>query len=336
MTSIAILSRREILKSVGLAAISAPWTMTHAAGSIAGGKPITLVVSYAAGGGADLMARLIAPRFSAELGQSVVIENRPGESGQIAALEVSKAAPDGTRLLLDASSFAVNPSLFPQLPYNSDTAFVPLAVLAQYPNILVCTPDFEAKKVQDVIRMAKLKPKGISYASSGNGSAQHLAGALFEELTGTDMNHVPYRGGSLAMNDVIDGKIPLFFANLASSMEQIQSGRLRPLAVTSRRRSSILPNVPTMQEAGVVGYEVLEWNPVLAPAGIDNNTKSVLSAALRKAITAPEVLARIRSLGGEPFPDSFGGLDGLIPAFIKSQQSMWARVIRERKITIGK
>lgn len=336
MSPITTITRRKILKSAGAAAIATPWTMAHATGAIAGGKPITLVVSYAAGGGADLMARLIAPRFSVELGQSVVVENRPGESGQIAARYVAQSPPDGTQLLLDASSFAVNPSLFPKLPYDSETAFTPLAVLAQFPNVLVCTPDFEAKKVQDIIRMAKSSPGKISYASSGNGSAQHLAGALFEDHAAIDMNHVPYGGGTLAMNNVMEGKVPLFFANLASSLEKIQSGRLRALAVTSRRRSSILPGVPTMEEAGVPGYEVLEWNPVLAPAGIDPKVKATLVAALRKAVTSPEVLSRIRALGGEPFPDNFGGLDGLAYGFIKGQKIKWARIIRERKITTDK
>jgi len=323
---------RRLLLQASAAAVAAPWTLARAAGQVANGKPVTLVVSYAAGGGADLMARLIAPRLAEALGQSVVVDNKPGASGQIAASLVARAVPDGSQLLLDASSFAVNPALFPKLPYDSDQAFTPLAVLALFPNVLVCTPGFEAKSVKDLVRMAKATPGQISYASSGNGSAQHLAGALFEDRAGVSMVHVPYRGGGPAMNDVMAGQVPLFFANVASSLGQIQSGRLRPLAVTSRRRARALMEIPTMEEAGVPAYEVLEWNPVLAPAGMDPKVKAVLVAALRKAMADPEVLGRIRALSGEAFPD---GPEGLVPAFLKAQQAQWARVVRDRKITVG-
>lgn len=324
-------SRRQVLQAAA-ATVAAPWTLARAAGQISNGKTITLVVSYAAGGGADLMARLIAPKLAEALGQTVVVDNKPGASGQIAAGQVARAVPDGTQLLLDASSFAVNPALFPKLPYDSEKAFTPLAVLAVFPNVLVCTPGFEAKNVKDLIRMARAKPGHISYASSGNGSAQHLAGALFEDRAGVSLVHVPYRGGGPAMNDVMAGQVPLFFANVASSLGQIQSGRLRPLAVTSRRRTRALPDIPTMEEAGVSAYEVLEWNPVLAPAGMDPSVKTTLVAALRKAMADPEVLGRIRALSGEVFPD---GPDGLVPAFLKAQQAQWGRVVRDRKITAG-
>ena len=323
-------SRRLLLK--GAAALAAgSYASAHAA-QIANGRPITIVVSYAAGGGADLMARMIAPRLADILGQTVLVDNKPGASGQIAAGQVARAAPDGTQLLLDASSFAVNPALFPKLPYDSEKAFTPLAVLALFPNVLVCTPGFEAKNVRDLIKLAKARPGQISYASSGNGSAQHLAGALFEDRAGVKLVHVPYRGGGPAMNDVMGGQVPLFFANVASSLGQIQAGRLRPMAVTSRRRARALPDIMTMEEAGVPAYEVLEWNPVLGPAGMEPALKSTLMAAIRKAVADPEVLGRIRALSGEVFPD---GPDGLVQAFIKAQQSQWARVVRDRKITAG-
>lgn len=325
------LLRRKILQATA-ASVAIPWSLARASGQIAGGKTITLVVAYPAGGGADLMARLIAPRLAEALGQTVVVDNKPGASGQIAAAQIARATPDGTQLLLDASSFAVNPALFPKLPYDSDKAFTPLAVLALFPNVLVCTPGFEAKNVKELVKMAKAKPGGISYASSGNGSAQHLAGALFEDRAGVSLVHIPYRGGGPAMNDVMAGQVPLFFANVASSLGQIQSGRLRPLAVTSRRRARALPDIPTMEEAGVPAYEVLEWNPILAPAGISAATKATLIAAVRKAMADPEVLGRVRTLSGEVFPD---GPDGLVPAFLKAQQVQWARVVRERKITVG-
>jgi tripartite-type tricarboxylate transporter receptor subunit TctC len=274
------------------------------------------------------MARLIAPRLAETLGQPVVVDNKPGASGTIAAAQVARATPDGAMLLLDASSFAVNPALFDKLPYDTASGFAPLAVLALFPNVLVCTAGFEAKSVADVQRLARAKPGTLAYASSGNGSAQHLAGALFEGMAKVDMLHIPYRGGGPALNDVIGGQVPLFFANVASSLGHIQSGRLRALAVTSKLRSRVLPDVPSMEEAGLKGYQVLEWNPVLAPAGVPAPVREKLSAALRKAMSDPEVLARVRALGGE----AFGAGEAEATAFLKAQQTMWGKVVRERRI----
>jgi tripartite-type tricarboxylate transporter receptor subunit TctC len=181
-------------------------------------KPIRLVVTYPPGGGADLMARLIAPKMAEALGQPVVVENKPGASGQIGAGEVARAAPDGYTLMLDAANHAVNPSLYPNLPYDSAKAFQPISLLVQFPNVLVVNPTFPAKDVQELIAMAKAKPGTIAFASSGNGSAQHLAGELFRQKANIDMTHVPYKGGGPALNDVIGGQVPVFFANMASGL----------------------------------------------------------------------------------------------------------------------
>ncbi|MFZ9553867.1 MAG: tripartite tricarboxylate transporter substrate-binding protein, partial [Limnohabitans sp.] len=209
-------------------------------------KPITLIVTYPPGGGADSMARLIAPKMAEALGQSVVVENRPGASGQIGAAVVAKAAADGYTLMLDASSFAVNPALYPRLPYDSLKAFKPIGVVALFPNVVLVNSALAPQNVADLITMAKKGKDSVSYASSGNGSAQHLAGALFESATGVDMVHIPYKGGGPALNDVIGGQVPLFFGNLASTLQHVQSGRLRALAVTSAKRSPILPAVPSL------------------------------------------------------------------------------------------
>ena len=259
----------------------------------------------------------------------MVVENKPGASGTIAAAQVARATPDGTTLLLDASSFAVNPALFDKLPYDTATAFAPLGVLALFPNVLVCTPSFEAKSLADVLRLARAQPGKLAYASSGNGSAQHLAGALFEALARVDLTHVPYRGGGPALNDVMGGQVPLFFANVASSLGHIQSGRLRPLAVTSRLRSRVLPELPSLDEAGLKGYEVLEWNAVLAPVGVSAPVKAKLAAAIRKAMADPEVLGRVRALGGELFE----GGEAQAQTFLQAQQAQWSRVVRERRIS---
>ena len=318
-------TRRRLL-AAGTALLAAPLGRAFAAGEIAGGKPITLVVSYPAGGGADVMARLVAPRLAEALGQTVIVENKPGASGTLAAAQVARATPDGATLLLDASSFAVNPSLFDKLPYDTATAFAPLAVLALYPNVLVCTASFEAKSVADVLRLARARPGTLAFASSGNGSAQHLAGALFEAMAKVELSHIPYRGGGPALNDVMGGQVPLFFANVASSLGHIQSGRLRALAVTSRLRSRVLPDVPALEEAGLKGYEVLEWNPVLAPAGLPADVRGTLTAALRQAMDDSEVLGRVRALGGDVY-------NGDAAAFLKAQRTLWARVVKERGIT---
>jgi tripartite-type tricarboxylate transporter receptor subunit TctC len=293
-------------------------------------KPVTLVVTYPPGGGADAMARLIAPKLGEALGQNVIVENRPGAGGQIGASFVAKAAADGHTLMLDASSFAVNPSLYPKLPYDSSKAFRAIGVIAQFPNVVLVNAQFPAKSVAELTTLARARKDSISYASSGNGSAQHLAGALFESATKVDMVHVPYKGGGPALNDVIGGQVPLFFGNLASTLQHVQSGKLRALAVTSAKRSSMLPDVPTLAEAGVQGAEIYEWNALFAPTGTPEPVVQKLNAALQKAIDAPDVKARIAQLGGEPqrtTPDA-------AQQFISAQMSLWARVIKDRNITI--
>ncbi|MFC5499884.1 tripartite tricarboxylate transporter substrate binding protein [Caenimonas terrae] len=316
------------LIAFALAAAALAAAVSPAVAEVAGGKPVVLVVSYPVGGGADLMARLIAPRMAEALGQTVLVDNKPGGAGQLAGAYVAKAAPDGATLLLDASSFAVTPALYPRMSYDPTKAFTPIAVLALFPNVLVAYPQFPPADVQGVLAAARAAPGKVAFASSGNGSAQHLAGALFEDIGKVSLLHVPYRGGGPAMTDVMGGQVPLFFANLASSLPQIQNKRLRPMAVTSRTRSPALPNVPTMEEAGLKGYEVYEWNPVLAPAGISADTRRQLVAAVQRAMAAPEVQERIRTLGGEAFT---GGPDAAAK-FLKDQRELWSGIVRERNI----
>lgn len=293
-------------------------------------KPISLVVTYPAGGGADTMARLIAPRLGEALGQPIIVENKPGASGQIGASAVAKAMPDGYTLMLDASSFAVNPSLFAKLPYDSDKAFKPIGVIALFPNVLLVNPGVAATSVKELVALAKVKKDAVSYASSGNGSAQHLAGAMFESAAGVDMLHVPYKGGAPALNDVIGGQVPVFFGNLASTLQHVQAGKLKPLAVTSAKRSPILPTVPTMAEAGVAGYEVYEWNALFAPSGTPDAVVTKLAAALQKTLDSPDVKARIAQLGGEiqtAKPDA-------AQLFVRQQTTLWAKLVKERGISL--
>jgi tripartite-type tricarboxylate transporter receptor subunit TctC len=293
-------------------------------------KPVRMVVTYPPGGGADLMARLVAPKMAEALGQPVVVENKPGASGQIGASEVARAAPDGYTLMLDASSYAVNPSLYAKLPYDTAKAFTPIAVLALYPNMLVVTPSFEAKSVKDLVAIARAKPGSVAFASSGNGSAQHLAGELFKQKAGVEMAHIPYKGGGPALNDVIGGQVPVFFANMASGLAHVKGGKLRALAMTGARRSAALPDTPTMAEAGIAGYEVYEWNAIFAPAGTPGPIVARLADAVAKALRSEDIRERVASLGGEIA--GYGPKDA--DRFVREQTELWAKVVKQGRIQV--
>ncbi len=318
----------SMLIKVLLSTLLATVTMAHA--QEWPNRPITLIVSYPPGGTADLMARTVATPLGKFLGTSVVVENKPGASGQIAAAYVAKASADGYTLMLDASSYSVNPSLFPKLPYDPNKDFKTLAVLAQYPNVLLVNPSFPAKSVKELVALAKAKPNGISYASSGNGSAQHLAGALFEVKAEVEMQHIPYKGGGPALNDVIGGQVPVFFGSVASTKQYVDTGKLNALAVTSKKRASSMPSVPTMAEAGVPGYEVYEWNGIFAPAATPAPILVKVSDAIAKVMQSAEVRDKVLSLGGDPF----GGNAEAADKFVKTQMAEWAKLVKTGKISV--
>ena len=326
------LTRRPVLRAMAMAALAVGAIgMSHdlmAQGAYPS-KPVTVIVTYPPGGGADAMARLIGPKLSEALGQPVIIENRPGASGQIGAAAVAKAAPDGYTLLLDASSFATNPAIYPKLPYDSLKAFRPIGVLALFTNVVLVNPSFPARNIAELTAAASKSKDGIAYASSGNGSAQHLAGALFESVAKVDMVHVPYKGGGPALNDVVGGQVPLFFGNLASTLPHVQTGKLRALAVTSAKRSPILPDVPTLAESGLKGAEIHEWNALFAPANTPEPVVNKLASALQQALDSPEVKARVTQLGGEIQK----GSPEQARKFIEQQINLWSRVIKERGIS---
>ncbi|MEI6769900.1 MAG: tripartite tricarboxylate transporter substrate binding protein [Betaproteobacteria bacterium] len=293
-------------------------------------KPIVLVVTYPPGGTADIMARTIASPLGQVLGTTVVVENKPGASGQIAASFVAKSSPDGYTIMLDASSFSVNPSLYPNLPYQPEKDFKTLGILALYPNVLLVNPSFPVRTVKELVSLAKAKPNSISFASSGNGSAQHLAGVLFANKTKIEMQHVPYKGAGIALNDVMGGQIPVFFGSVGSTIQYIESKKLLALAVTSSKRVPSLPDVATMSEAGVPSYEIYEWNALFAPAGTPKDLLQKLTLALSKVTQRDDFKERVSKLGGEVFQ----GDSEVAERFIKQQMLQWSLLAKEKLISI--
>ena len=314
-----ILKRRSVVLGAASASLAAP--------ALAQGfpsKPIRLVVPYSAGGGADTTARLIAPKLQEALGQTVVIDNKPGAGGAIGDDFVAKASPDGHTLLIGAFAHAVNPSLMAKMPFRTPDDFAPVSLLVTVPELLVVTPSFPAKTVGELVAMAKAQAGKLSYASSGNGSAQHLAAELFKMRTGTDIQHVPYKVGALAVADVAAGHVPFYFGNMSSALPQVRAGRVRALAVTSPQRSPAAPEIPTMAEAGVTGCEISEWNALLAPAGTPMPIRKRLADEIRTALKAPALAQKLKEFGAEP--RGFGPEDS--EAYLKAEYQRFGAAIR--------
>ena len=321
----AITTRRSILLGAASASLAAP--------AVAQGfpsRPVRLVVPYSAGGGADTTARLIAPKLQEALGQTVVIDNKPGAGGTIGDDFVAKSAPDGHTLLIGAFAHAVNPSLMARMPFRTPDDFAPVSLLVTVPELLVVTPSFAAKTVADLVAMAKAEPGKLSYGSSGNGSAQHLAAELFKMRTGTDIQHVPYKGGALAVADVAAGHVPFYFGNMSAALPQVRAGRVRALAVTSPQRSPAAPEIPTMAESGVSGCEISEWNALLAPAGTPPSVIDRLNADLVKILRDDDIKARFADLGAQ----TIGSTPTELAAFLRGEQAKWAEVVRAAGIKI--
>ena len=293
-------------------------------------RQIRLVVPYSPGGGADTTARFIQPKLQDALGVTIVIDNRPGAGGMIGDEVVAKAAPDGGTLLLGAFAHAVNPLIQPKMPFKTPDDFAPVSLLTSVPELLVITPSNPAKTVADLVAMAKAQPGKLFYASSGNGSAQHLAAELFKLRTGTDIGHVPYKGGGLAVGDVAAGHIPFYFGNMSAALPQARAGHVRALAVTSARRSPAAPDVPTMEEAGVKDCVISEWNGILAPAGTPQPLVDRLSAELAKIMRDPEIKAKFADLGA----DTIGSTPAEFAAYMEAERKKWAEVVKAANIRI--
>jgi tripartite-type tricarboxylate transporter receptor subunit TctC len=287
-------------------------------------RPVKIVVSYAPGGSNDVVARVIAPELQKELGQSFVVENRAGASGTIGADMVAKAPPDGYTLFMGAGAHALAPSLFKKLPYDLVKDFAPVSLAATSAYVLVVNPAVPANTLPELIALLKAKPGQLNYASAGKGTPLHLSAELFKSKTGTDIVHVPYGGDTPALNDLLAGNVQLSFMSVASTAPQIRAGKLRALAVTSARRSEALPDLPTLHELGIDGYDVGTWWGLLAPAGTPDAIVDKLNAAMRKAVAQREVKERFAPLGLDPRSDS----PAEFAAFIKTEVARYAAIAK--------
>ncbi|HOB95947.1 MAG TPA: tripartite tricarboxylate transporter substrate binding protein [Aquabacterium sp.] len=324
-------TRRQLLQtSLALTAALAPGLAAAQAGWPS--KPIRFVVPFAAAGTTDILARSLAPELQKALGQPVVVENKPGAGGNTASADVAKAPPDGyTMLMGTVGTHAINAALYPKLPYDPVKDFTPVTLMAGVPNVLVLNPAFAQKHsintVADFIRAAKANPGKFNMASSGNGTSIHLSGELFKSMAGVFMLHFPYRGSGPALIDLMGGSMDLMFDNLPSALPHIKSGKLKALAVTSARRSDVLPDLPTIEEAGgpaLKGFEASSWFGVVVPAGTPAEIVNRLQAESAKAIASPALKERLASQGA--IPSGMSSAD--FAKFIAAESAKWAKVVK--------
>ena len=323
------MQRRNLFAFIAVALLSALPGIAHAQAWPS--KPITYVVPFPAGGTTDVLARLIGQKLGPALGTTIVVENKPGAGGNVGSEFVARAAPDGYTILGGTiSSHSINVSLYPKLPYDPVTSFQPITLIGTNPNILVVNASSPYKSVQDITAALKAKPGSLSYASAGNGTSQHLSAELYKYMAGVDMVHIPYKGSGPAIQDVIGGQVPMMFDTSVVAGPHIEGGRLRALAVTSAKRAAAFPNVPTMAESGVPGYDVVSWQAIFAPAGTPRPIVDRLHAELAKILQDPEVKDRLAKLG----LDASGMTPADLTAFQKAEIDKWAKVIKAANIKI--
>jgi tripartite-type tricarboxylate transporter receptor subunit TctC len=288
-------------------------------------KPIRFVVPYPAGGPLDIVARLLGQKIAESTKQPVVVDNKPGAGGNIGADAVAKAPPDGYTILMGAvATHAINPSLYASMPYDAARDFIPVTQVASTPNVLVVNPGVPARDVREFIAYARANPGKLNFGSGSTGSAGHLAGELFRTMAGIEMTHVPYKGAAPAMNDLQGGQIQLMFDNLASSMGHVRAGRIRALAVTTAKRSALAPELPTIAESGLPGFDISTWFGIFVPSGTPHEVVDRLHAQFIRALAAPDVRERMLALGAEPVgnsPEEFS-------AYIRAEADKYARVVK--------
>ena len=324
------LSRRDVLASAAALALSGTGPRAAAAQAAYPNRPVKVIVPYPPAGGADTVSRLLFQKLSDIWGQQFVIDNRGGAGGTIGEAAAAKADPDGYTILYDATAFSVNPSLYAKLPFDYGKDFQPVFLASLVPNLLIVHPSVAAKTVPELIALAKASPDGLDFASSGNGTLQHLCLELFRYSTGTKINHIPYRGGGLALNDLIGGQIKFFFSNGASSIGHVQGGAVRAIAHTGKGRLATLPDVPAMVDT-LPRFEAYEWNGVFVPTGTPKEIVARLNEGLNATLRQPDIVARLQQLNvdfRENTPEEFS-------AFVKAETERWGKVVREANIRIG-
>jgi tripartite-type tricarboxylate transporter receptor subunit TctC len=289
-------------------------------------RSIRLVVPFPAGGTTDVLARAAAQKLTESLGQAVVVDNRPGAGGNIGAELVAKAAPDGYTLLMGTvGTHAINPSLYPKMPYDHVRDFAPIILVAGVPNVLVINTTLPVNSVQELIAYAKANPGKVNFASSGNGTSIHLSGELFKSMAGVQMTHIPYKGSAPALMDLIGGQVQVMFDNLPSALPQIKAGKLKALAVTSRERAAVLPDVPTLAESGLPGFEASSWFGLLAPAGTPQPVIAKLNGDVAKWLASPEAKEKLLSQGA----NAAGGSPADFARHIAAETAKWQKVVKE-------
>jgi tripartite-type tricarboxylate transporter receptor subunit TctC len=295
-------------------------------------RPVTLVVPFPPGGGTDTGARIIAEQLAKKWGQSVVVDNKGGAAGQIGADVVAKARPDGYTILMgNIGTQAINPALYPKMAYDPDKAFAPITLVAELPLAMMVNPGVPARSVKDFIALAKAQPGKLSYSSSGAGGGPHLAAEMFKDATGSFILHVPYRGGGPAIADLLAGHVQLSFMTVLEASGHIKAGKLRALAVTSDKRVSALPDVPTLAEAAVPGFNSISWIGLLAPAGTPKEIVDKIAADVREAVGREDVRDKLVQLGAVPA----GTTPAQFSALIDNDRKRYTQIIRERKITVN-
>ena len=287
-------------------------------------KPIRLIIPFAPGGSNDIMGRLAAQKFSEAFGQQVVVDNRAGASGIVGCELAAKAPPDGYTVLMMSLTFAVNPSLFRKLPYDTEKDLTPVTLVASAPLLLVIHPSIPAKSVKELIAHIKANPGKLNFGSGGQGTTPHLAGEMLKMMAGLQMTHVPYKGGGPALADLVGGQIQLMLENIPSTLPFAKSGKLRALAVSGLKRSPLTPDLPTLDEAGLKGYEIVGWNGLFVPAGTPRPIVMRLYGETVKALAQPDTKERLATLGAE----GVGNSPEEFRAFVKAEIGKWARVVK--------
>lgn len=322
---------KKLMQAVGVLLVGFFTVFAHAQTPSFPDRPVTLVVPFPPGGGTDAGARLIAQKLSTRWGQSVIIDNKAGAAGMVGSELVSRAKPDGYTLLIgNIGTFSINPSLYKKMPYDPDKAFAPISMIAELPFFMLVTPSMKANNVKEFIAFAKANPGAVTYASSGSGSGPHLAGEMFEKATGLDMMHVPYKGGGPAAADVMAGHVNMYFSTVLESIGSVKAGKLKALATSSLTRSPAMPELPTIAESGIPGFDAASWIGIVAPAGTPPALVDKISADIRAVVLEQDTKQTLIQQGATPMPLT----PAAFKARIESDRQRYAKVIKDGNVQV--